>query len=68
MDDPRIGEEFVWLEAAPSWGEQVEIVRGVAGSRPGGRWFVEWWEDGDERQKMITMVKRNAEGRLVRAS
>lgn len=70
MDEgrPLIGEEFVWLEAVRGkWQDQKEIVRGVLAKRRGDRWLVEWWEDDDNRQKNVTLVKRNAEGRLVRA-
>jgi hypothetical protein len=66
--EPEIGEDFVWLEAIEGqWGEQVEIVRGVLGARPGEKWLIEYWDDNDERRKVVTLVSRNSEGRLVRA-
>lgn len=69
MNDPQVGEEFVLLEAVEGkWGEQIEIVSGVLGARKGEKWLVEWKEDGDDRRKAVTLVKRNAEGRLVRAN
>lgn len=64
--EPAHGEEFVWMTAEPGkWGEQTENVHEVLETLPNGRWLVQWIDyDGSH---MMTLVRRNDEGRLVRS-
>lgn len=66
MMEPKVGEEFVWMAAEKGkWGEQTENVHEILETLPGPEWLVQWIDfDGT---KMMTLVKRNEEGRLVRA-
>lgn len=62
---PVVGEEFVWMAAEKGkWGEQTENVHEVLETQA-DTWLVQWIDfDGT---KMMTLVKRNEEGRLIRA-